>query len=375
MMYQNSKYHINLFSHFFDFFDIFFSIFYLTFFRKLKKYIGKIRKDYQKNMKKKDTMTKQRATAMWIIDVLALRVGNEKEDFEAETYGCCSLLVEHLKFDIDTHGTKSSDGKHIMTLDFLGKDSMRHHQTIDFDGYGDDGLRVYNNLLNFCKKKKGQAEVFDKLSVSELNDHLKTLMPGLSAKVFRTYNASTTLQNELPSDVAGKSLAEKVVLYNEANRKVAILCNHQKTLSSGFHEQFAKLEARRDLLKKQCDDLKKTISRIKKGKEIKLYPREAPKEKAQRDKVSHLFKKVPSLEQARKRKVTFQGRLNKLEMDMKNKDDNKTVALGTSKINYMDPRISVAWCKREECDISKVFAKALRDKFPWAMSAEMGYSF
>ena len=60
---------------------------------------------------------------------------------------------------------------------------------------------------------------------------------------------------------------------------------------------------------------------------------------------------------------------------MKNKDDNKTVALGTSKINYMDPRISVAWCKREECDISKVFAKALRDKFPWAMSAEMGYSF
>ena len=35
-------------------------------------------------MKKKDTMTKQRATAMWIIDVLALRVGNEKEDFEAE---------------------------------------------------------------------------------------------------------------------------------------------------------------------------------------------------------------------------------------------------------------------------------------------------
>ena len=81
------------------------------------------------------------------------------------------------------------------------------------------------------------------------------------------------------------------------------------------------------------------------------------------------------MEQARKRKVTFQGRLNKLEMDMKNKDDNKTVALGTSKINYMDPRISVAWCKREECDISKVFAKALRDKFPWAMSAEMGYSF
>ncbi len=28
--------------------------------------------------------------------------------------------------------------------------------------------------------------------------------------------------------------------------------------------------------------------------------------------------------------------------------DLKTVALGTSKINYMDPRITVAWCKRNE---------------------------
>jgi DNA topoisomerase I len=30
-----------------------------------------------------------------------------------------------------------------------------------------------------------------------LNEQLKDLMPGLSAKVFRTYNASITLQNEL----------------------------------------------------------------------------------------------------------------------------------------------------------------------------------
>ena len=30
------------------------------------------------------------------------------------------------------------------------------------------------------------------------------------------------------------------------------------------------------------------------------------------------------------------------------KEDLKTVALGTSKINYLDPRISVSWCKRHE---------------------------
>lgn len=38
-------------------------------------------------------------------------------------------------------------------------------------------------------------------------------MPGLTAKVFRTYNASATLQNELPGEeaLAGLSVAEKVL--------------------------------------------------------------------------------------------------------------------------------------------------------------------
>src|SRR5690349_3231217 len=29
-------------------------------------------------------------------------------------------------------------------------------------------------------------------------------------------------------------------------------------------------------------------------------------------------------------------------------DETKEVSLGTSKINYMDPRVTVAWCKRTE---------------------------
>ena len=60
---------------------------------------------------------------------------------------------------------------------------------------------------------------------------------------------------------------------------------------------------------------------------------------------------------------------------MKNKDENKSVALGTSKINYMDPRITVAWCKQHEMPIEKVFARTLRDKFPWAMSVPAEWRF
>ena len=47
---------------------------------------------------------------------------------------------------------------------------------------------------------------------SILNQHLQSLMPGLTAKVFRTYNASETLQTQLPEEEAlrGLSVAEKV---------------------------------------------------------------------------------------------------------------------------------------------------------------------
>lgn len=44
-------------------------------------------------------------------------------------------------------------------------------------------------------------------------------------------------------------------------------------------------------------------------------------------------------------KVTIkEAAISKLELSARVKEDLKTVALGTSKINYLDPRITVAWC-------------------------------
>jgi DNA topoisomerase I len=53
------------------------------------------------------------------------------------------------------------------------------------------------------------------------------------------------------------------------------------------------------------------------------------------------------------------AKIKKMERDMMTKEDLKTVALGTSKINYLDPRISVAWCKRHEVPIEKVWTSSL----------------
>ena len=87
----------------------------------LCKNIDKIRASYKKQLKSKDTEAKQLATAVWVIDRLALRVGGEKDtDEEADTVGCCSLRVEHLHFDPNEEG---DDNKEI-ELEFLGKDSM-----------------------------------------------------------------------------------------------------------------------------------------------------------------------------------------------------------------------------------------------------------
>ncbi len=65
----------------------------------------------------------------------------------------------------------------------------------------------------------------------------------------------------------------------------------------------------------------------------------------------------------------------KAEINARVKDDLKTVALGTSKINYLDPRITVAWCKRNEVPMEKIFNKTLITKFFWAMDVAPDFKF
>ncbi|ORX63351.1 hypothetical protein K493DRAFT_309762, partial [Basidiobolus meristosporus CBS 931.73] len=60
---------------------------------------------------------------------------------------------------------------------------------------------------------------------------------------------------------------------------------------------------------------------------------------------------------------------------MVDKDENKTTALGTSKINYIDPRISAAWCKKYDVPLEKIFNKSLREKFKWAMDVDEDWEF
>jgi DNA topoisomerase-1 len=69
-------------------------------------------------------------------------------------------------------------------------------------------------------------------------------MPGLTAKVFRTYNASYTMATLLKDMKATGSVAEKVKAYNDANRRVAILCNHKRTVTASHANQMEKMSER-----------------------------------------------------------------------------------------------------------------------------------
>ncbi|CAC44914.1 DNA topoisomerase type IB small subunit [Leishmania major strain Friedlin] len=66
----------------------------------------------------------------------------------------------------------------------------------------------------------------------------------------------------------------------------------------------------------------------------------------------------------------YRERLNREENIIRIKDDNKAVSLGTSKINYIDPRIICSWAKAQDVPINKIFSATIQKKFPWAMNAE-----
>jgi DNA topoisomerase-1 len=206
--------------------------------RKLDRVVDELRRNIDEMIASKQRKDRQLGTVVWLIDNYSLRAGNEKGDDEAATYGVCSLLVEHVKALVD--------GRNQVKLEFLGKDSMRFKETLNVTD------RIFKNFKMFTQStrnaagdvevKKKTDEIFDKVDTSDVNKFLQNPanggQKGLSAKVFRTYNASTTFQgllNQTEENLKRQKLkATPQTLrdeYNQANRLVAILCNHQKSVN------------------------------------------------------------------------------------------------------------------------------------------------
>ncbi|OWK03212.1 hypothetical protein Celaphus_00007979 [Cervus elaphus hippelaphus] len=295
--------------------------------RRLKKCVDKIRNQYREDWKSKEMKVRQRAVALYFIDKLALRAGNEKEEGEtADTVGCCSLRVEHINLHPELDGQE-----YVVEFDFLGKDSIRYYNKVPVE------------------KRTGI-----------LNKHLQDLMEGLTAKVFRTYNASITLQQQLKELTApDENIPAKILSYNRANRAVAILCNHQRAPPKTFEKSMMNLQSKIDAKKEQLADARRDLKSAKADAKVLKDAK---------------TKKV--VESKKKAVQRLEEQLMKLEVQATDREENKQIALGTSKLNYLDPRITVAWCKKWGVPIEKIYNKTQREKFAWAIDmADEDYEF
>jgi DNA topoisomerase-1 len=106
-------------------------------------------------------------------------------------------------------------------------------------------------------------------------------MPGLTAKVFRTHNASSTFQKELKKTPVEGTVAEKVLAYNRANRQVAILCNHQRTVSKAHGTQMEKIDDKIMTLKYERHLTRKAL--LKANPKIKKTRSEIAEEESDMD--------------------------------------------------------------------------------------------
>ncbi|KAG0742352.1 hypothetical protein G6F58_005853 [Rhizopus delemar] len=387
--------------------------------RELKKYVKTIRENYTRELKDKISETRQRATAMYLIDRLALRAGNEKGEDEADTVGCCSLRYEHIELE----------PPNILHFDFLGKDSIRYQNTVEVDP------QVYKNIKIFKKQVGPEHMIFDRLTTTGLNKYLNTCMKGLSAKVFRTYNASITFQEQLEKLTnENDSIPDKLLSYNRANREVAVLCNHQKAASKNHEQQISKMGDRIRAIKYQRMKLRKTLydldPKAKKNgpyadsesdlEEEWMIQHEKDLVAKEKDKVKIRFEKqneklaaenqplLPESELTKNLKATdllleklaserkaatieakasmtaektilkiekMDERIAAIKTQTTDREENKQIALGTSKLNYIDPRISVTWCKKYNVPLEKVFSKTLLEKFRWAQKIPEDWKF
>ena len=304
--------------------------------KKLEKYIGKVQKQIIRIMLNSNNINQKKvATVCYLIFKLAMRVGDEKDPDEADTVGASTLRVEHIKFP-------EKNGKQLIEFNFLGKDSVPWQKTLEVNSQDTRGL--YNNLKLFMNGKEHSSPIFDGITSSKVNIFLRSIdpknVPGLTAKVFRTYIATKIVKEELldPKIRVNKnsSEVEKIYVMKMANLKAAITCNHKKGIDPKNPASRKALEKFEEALRNK----EESIKRIRSDIAAKKWKTEIQKKR-------------------------LEDRLEKLEMHLKLQKETRDYNLGTSLRNYIDPRVMRAWLNYVQLDWRKIYTTTLQRKFKW----------
>ncbi len=266
--------------------------------------LPKLQKEIRSKLGVKDEKDRKTATVCYLIDEVGMRVGDEKDEDEADTVGATTLRVEHIK-RLDDQAIE---------FDFLGKDSVRWIKTLK-----NPDPTLVANIRKFTAGRKPDAQIFEGVNSTHVNAFLSGIVPGLSAKVFRTYHATRTVEEALKSkDVRSAPDLDKLYFAKEANLAAAKYCNHKRTPPKTWEESLKKKE--------------------QKLEEYRAKGKEAMAQKTQKD----------------------------IELTKETKEYN----LNTSMKNYIDPRIYKAWCDFVGLDWEKLYSKSLQRKFSWVAQSK-----
>lgn len=339
-----------------------------------------------RSMNSKDAQERQLATVAYLIYRLAMRVGDEKDEDEADTVGASTLRVEHVTV---------SDGK--IDFDFLGKDSVRWERTLLVQDNNDRALA--KNLTAFMERKSRDAQFFPDVTSQHVNKFLKSLknsrgkviMKDLSAKVFRTYLATNEVTGYLKKgeqEIKDKYDAEHYA--KMANLQAAIKCNHKRTPPKTWDNTRKKLEDRVAMLSGKVPEFPnhgEKKEELRKAKTIAAETIKTTKNKLKRLKADNGSVDAKEIEtakktvkEAEKKSERISKELEKLERAITSYKsakykaerfrETKDYALGTSLKNYIDPRAYSEWdrkWKKVGFDWRTLYTGSLRKKFTWAM--------
>jgi DNA topoisomerase-1 len=316
---------------------------------RLAKEIENVRVHIAKDMQSKEHKTKRIATACYLIYRTAMRVGDEKDPDEADTVGATTLRKEHIKL------TENS-----IEFDFLGKDSVRWRETIPAEGLD---KQFHDNLKELIANKKNTQEIFHGITSRHVNAYYSTLVKGLTAKVFRTYLASSVVSKYLRNhdNIKSESNMKKLFHAKMANLDSAIMCNHKRTIPKNFEQS---LQKKKDTL----SNVEKSKPWLKSEESLKKAESIAQKTKKQKERV----KKIKI--QIRNRKAKHAERIEKLQLQIKLTQKTRDHNLGTSLRNYIDPRIFKTWTDEVAAEWEKLYTSALQKKFLWVKSDDSKWS-
>jgi len=321
--------------------------------RNLSKEIENVKTQIVKDMQNKEQKTKRIATACYLIYRTAMRVGDEKDPDEADTVGATTLRKEHVKLT-----------ENEIQFDFLGKDSVRWKETIPAEGHD---KQFYDNLKEFISNKKDSEEIFDGITSRHVNAYYSTIVKGLSAKVFRTYLASSIVSKYLRDhdNIKSESDMKKMFHGKLANLDAAIMCNHKRTIPKNFE---LSLQKKKDTLKnvEKAKPWEKSEVLLKKVQSKIVKTEKQKKEKNER------LKKIKTV--IKKRKGKHVERIEKLELQINLTEKTRDYNLGTSLRNYIDPRIFKTWTDEVGAEWEKLYTSALQKKFLWVKNINSKWS-